>query len=850
MAPIMDVRKYAQKGLDTVGEATQKDCLFLKTRCEELREKNLERGRTQTCLRGLCTRPWKRVKTEGTAKAEIQVIQITFEEFDLKIGYDTLIMSDGGEVGDPRTVFQIVIKTEAFRTISEKMFKSLMIKSNKVKPKEENNESKQGPDPSNQPQQSTRQGQNKNEKKSLQTKMTPVTFEESHTKIQDKISEKNSLKDLTTTPDHQNPTESKGTMPEQKEMETGKEGLVSKPHEAPVINEYADAQLHNLVRRMRQRTILYKKKLAEGDISSPEASPQTAKPTAVPSTQESSAKLKEEHYYHILCFKFQKMPLTEYLKQIRLPRSIDSYTDRLYLLWLLLVTIAYNWNCWLIPLRLVFPYQTPDNTRYWFITDIICDIIYLCDMLLIQPRLQFIKGGNIIVDSNELKTHYRSSTKFQLDVASIMPFDVFYVFFGFNPIFRANRILKYTSFFEFNHHLESIMDKAYIYRVIRTTGYLLFTLHINACIYYWASDYEGIGTTKWVYDGEGNKYLRCYYWAVRTLITIGGLPEPQTSFEIVFQLVNFFSGVFVFSSLIGQMQDVIGAATANQSNFRNSMDHTISYMNTYSIPKGVQKRVRTWYEYTWDSQRMLDESDLISTLPVTMQLALTVDMNLSIISKVDLFKGCDTQMIYDMLLRLKSTVYLPGDFVCKKGEIGKEMYIIKQGEVQVLGGSDGAQVLVTLKAGAVFGEISVLLKKKAPGTEESPPRKGLAFLFQPKQKTPKMFKALLGGTGKAGLTRLLKMKKEQTIQEKSENSKEGERKGREYEDKGREPVEKTQDSSKCRANSVTAEEMPQSIRRAALPRGTTRQSLIISMAPSTEAGEEVLMIEVKEKAKQ
>ncbi|XP_029779317.1 cyclic nucleotide-gated cation channel beta-3 [Suricata suricatta] len=780
------------------------------------------------------------------------------------------------------------------------MFKSLMIKSNKVKPREENDESKQGPDPSNQPQQSTRQEENKNEKKSLQTKMTPVTYEESPTRIQDKISEKNSLKSMTTTPDHQNPTESKEMMPEQKEMETGKEVLVSpksKPLGSPVINEYADAQLHNLVERMHQRTILYKKKLVEGDLSSPEASPQTAKPTTVPSTQESDAKLKEEHYYHILCFKFQKMPLTEYLKRIRLPRSIDSYTDRLYLLWLLLVTIAYNWNCWLIPLRFVFPYQTPDNTHYWFIADIICDIIYLCDVLLIQPRIQFIQGGNIIVDSNELKRHYRSSTKFQLDVASIMPFDVFYLFFGFNPIFRANKVLKYTSFFEFNHHLESIMEKAYIYRVIRTTGYLLFILHINACLYYWASDYEGIGTTRWVYDGEGNKYLRCYYWAVRTLITIGGLPEPETTFEIVFQLVNYFSGVFVFSSLIGQMQDVIGAATANQSNFRNSMDNTISYMNTYSIPKSVQTRVRTWYKYTWDSQRILDESDLLSTLPVTMQLALTVDMNFSIISKVDLFKGCDTQMIYDMLLRLKSTVYLPGDFVCKKGEIGKEMYIIKQGEVQVLGGSDGAQVLVTLKAGSVFGEISllaakggnrrtanviahgfanlltldkttlqeilvhypdsekllmkkasVLLNKKAPGTEDSPPRKGPAFLFQPKQKTPKMFKAILGGSGRAGLTRLLKMKREQAIQEKTENSKEGEGEGREDEDKGREPVKKALDDSKCGANSVTA--MPQSTKRAALPRGTTHQSLIISMAPSAEAGEEVLVIEVKENAKQ
>lgn len=48
--------------------------------------------------------------------------------------------------------------------------------------------------------------------------------------------------------------------------------------EGSIINGYADAQLHKLVERMRERTAFYKRKLAEDENSpSPEASPQTGK---------------------------------------------------------------------------------------------------------------------------------------------------------------------------------------------------------------------------------------------------------------------------------------------------------------------------------------------------------------------------------------------------------------------------------------------------------------------------------------------------------------------------------------------------------------------------------------------
>lgn len=40
---------------------------------------------------------------------------------------------------------------------------------------------------------------------------------------------------------------------------------------------------------------------------------------------------------------------------------------------------------------------------------------------------------------------------------------------------------------------------------------------------------------------------------MKTLITIGGLPDPRTLFEIVFQGLNYFTGVFAFSVMIGQV---------------------------------------------------------------------------------------------------------------------------------------------------------------------------------------------------------------------------------------------------------------------------------------------------------
>ncbi|XP_072307430.1 cyclic nucleotide-gated channel beta-3-like [Eucyclogobius newberryi] len=553
------------------------------------------------------------------------------------------------------------------------------------------------------------------------------------------------------------------------------------PPPPPVVySRYADDHLRAVVKLLKERTELLKEKTIDPYATSPEITPpvtpilkkedyirlkeeeRIAKEEAEKKKAEEAAKKAEEKKkkdeekrleaekkaeeerlateaqrkttilpeFHCHCFDVLFHPIESKMDAI-LGSTIDPFTDRRYISWLAFVAVAYNYNVWLCTARLAFPFHNETSKPIWVFFDVLSDVIYIIDIIIWQPRLQFVKAGDIIKVRAMSKEHYRKSEKFKTDIFSILPFDLLNLQFEFSSLYRLNRFIRLDSFFEFSDRLESIMAKAYIWRVARTTGYLLYALHLNACFYYVASVYQGLGTSTWVYNGNGTAYLRCYYFAVRSLINIGGLPEPTNTYEISFQMLNFFIGVFVFSSLIGQMRDVIGAATAGQTYFRASMDGCVSYMNTYHIPKLCQNRIRTWYNYTWAAQGMLDESELLDKMPLVMKTAIAVDINLTVFQKIDLFKGCDQQMLVDMLLRLKSIIYLPGDFVVKKGDIGKEMYIIKSGAVQVVGGPDNSIVFVTLKAGCVFGEISLLQSAKDGGNRRTANVKahGFANLF-------------------------------------------------------------------------------------------------------------------------
>ncbi|KAF8367813.1 tax-2 [Pristionchus pacificus] len=414
--------------------------------------------------------------------------------------------------------------------------------------------------------------------------------------------------------------------------------------------------------------------------------------------------------------------------------------SRLHMAWLSLQTFAFLYNAIVIPLRSSYPYQTKQNLIYWLFLDYFFDLVYLADMLIWKPRKQFMKGGMPINSIRETSFKYLKSCEFKVDVVSILPTDLFYIWLGPYPIFRINRLLHFKAFGQLFDMLDNSFSNPYAIRVARTLSYMIYIIHVNSCVYYVLSALQAFGQiaykhngkyylNKWVYNNQGNSYVRCFYFTAAVATSTGNNPAPTNVIEYIYMTFSWMMGVFVFALLLGQIRDIVSNANRNQEEYRRKMDAALYECQRLKLPPAVTARVRSWFIYTWEQHKTLDEKRLIEKLPLKLQTDLALSVHYSTLSKVQLFQDCERALLRDLVLKLRAVIFLPGDMVCSKGDVGKEMYIVNAGVLQVVGGENNQTVFAELGQGKVFGEISLLAIGGNNRRTASIRAKGYATLF-------------------------------------------------------------------------------------------------------------------------
>lgn len=121
----------------------------------------------------------------------------------------------------------------------------------------------------------------------------------------------------------------------------------------------------------------------------------------------------------------------------------------------------------------------------------------------------------------------------------------------------------------------------------------------------------------------------------------------------------------------------------------------------------MHAKVIRWFAYTWAQSGALDEERVLAALPDKLKAEIAIRVHMDTLKQVRIFQDCEPGLLEALVLKLKLQVFSPGDYICRKGDVGKEMYIVKRGRLSVVA-DDGMSVLATLGAGSVFGEVSVL----------------------------------------------------------------------------------------------------------------------------------------------
>ncbi|CAL1534599.1 unnamed protein product, partial [Lymnaea stagnalis] len=285
------------------------------------------------------------------------------------------------------------------------------------------------------------------------------------------------------------------------------------------------------------------------------------------------------------------------------------------------------------------------------------------------------------------------------------------------PVLRLNRLLKCHSMESFFHKTESRTNKPNLLRAFKLSLHLGVVIHWIACLYYMLSEYEGLGVNEWVYPSEPNlttfsrKYIFCLFWSTMTLTTIGERPPPTTELEYVFTGFTFLIGVFVFAAVVGNVGDVISNMNAARRDFQARMDQIKFYLDHRKVPDHMQNHIKRWAEYTWSRTMAIDEANVLQFLPDRLRTEVAIYVHLETLKKVSIFDECEEGLLRELVLKLKPQIFSPGDYICRIGEIGREMYIINHGKVEILfpdSETGGMQQVAVMNPGNFFGEISLL----------------------------------------------------------------------------------------------------------------------------------------------
>ena len=185
-------------------------------------------------------------------------------------------------------------------------------------------------------------------------------------------------------------------------------------------------------------------------------------------------------------------------------------------------------------------------------------------------------------------------------------------------------------------------------------------------------------------------------------------------------------GLFFVALLVGYVSTIIMHADKSTWEFRSRTDRIKGEMRKNHLPVSLQVRIKKHYDYLWVHEKFQHLSLLNDArLPRPLRRDIGICLHGRAVLGVPFLDTTDVEILGEICLKLQLDIYLSDDVIFREGEVGRSMFVIKEGMVEVLyqlkekeartvdaraspATRRAAEVMCELRRNDYFGELAIV----------------------------------------------------------------------------------------------------------------------------------------------
>ncbi|KAG6949767.1 hypothetical protein JG688_00014492 [Phytophthora aleatoria] len=357
--------------------------------------------------------------------------------------------------------------------------------------------------------------------------------------------------------------------------------------------------------------------------------------------------------------------------------------------WDFVLTASIAYVIVMTPIKVGFDVQSSGLN---YALDVVVDVIYLIEMVLnFFTSYEDDATGEEIKELDKIRRSYLQSW-FLIDAVSSFPSSLVGTTNGLltlSKILKVARVAKISDsglVRTVSGHIDRSMNPSML-RMLKLTVIFLVSQHLIACTYYYISSNQSIDTT-WApthdirnSDSLGQQYVDAFYFAI--MVTTANDVNPITPIEKLFTSVMLFVGIVINASIIGSAANLLANLDKEEIARKNHMDSINDYLRFKKVPLGLQNKIRRYYDYALTTRLQDPTENLFVDLPDRLKLLLKLNLHSEFVRKVPLFRALSHSGVVAIIQCLVPIVAMPGEIIIVYGEVAKEFYFIKTGQVSL-----------------------------------------------------------------------------------------------------------------------------------------------------------------------